>query len=87
MRDQPETALQRVLWWTEYVLRHGGAKHLRAPGANISYYEYLEIDVVLVVFSVASILLSLFIILSIYVFNFIRKLIKYTQTHSSKKIN
>lgn len=87
MRDQPETALQRVMWWTEYVLRHGGAKHLRAPEANISYYEYLEIDVVLVIFTVLLIFLILCLVISIYVFNFIYKLTKYKQTYSNKKIN
>ncbi|XP_049881023.1 UDP-glucosyltransferase 2-like [Pectinophora gossypiella] len=44
MRDEPQQPLERAVWWTEYVLRHSGAKHLRAPAANISWAEYLLLD-------------------------------------------
>ncbi|KAJ0171762.1 hypothetical protein K1T71_012525 [Dendrolimus kikuchii] len=44
--DQPQTSLERAIWWTEYVLRHGGAKHLRAASANISWKDYLELELV-----------------------------------------
>ncbi|KPJ00056.1 Ecdysteroid UDP-glucosyltransferase [Papilio xuthus] len=40
MQDQPQTPLERAVWWTEYVLRNGGAKHLRAPAANLSWTEW-----------------------------------------------
>ncbi|XP_072946224.1 UDP-glycosyltransferase UGT5-like [Epargyreus clarus] len=43
MHDQPQTPLERAIWWTEHVLRHGGAKHLRAPAANMSWTEYYEL--------------------------------------------
>ncbi|KAJ8708419.1 hypothetical protein PYW07_010544 [Mythimna separata] len=46
MQDQPMTPLERVVWWTEHVLRHGGGKHLRAPAANMSWAEYLELELV-----------------------------------------
>ncbi|XP_075985856.1 uncharacterized protein LOC142982985 [Anticarsia gemmatalis] len=46
MRDDPMKPLDRAVWWTEYVLRHGGAKHLRSPAANISWAEYLELEIV-----------------------------------------
>ncbi|XP_047519265.1 UDP-glycosyltransferase UGT5-like isoform X1 [Pieris napi] len=61
MNDQSQSALERAVWWTEYVLRHGGAKHLRAAGANISYFEYYEIEFLLklvsLVFLIAAIIL------------------------------
>ncbi|XP_047519278.1 UDP-glycosyltransferase UGT5-like [Pieris napi] len=44
MADQPVSALDRAVWWTEYVLRHGGAKHLRAAGANMSWIQYYETE-------------------------------------------
>ncbi|XP_063539826.1 UDP-glucosyltransferase 2-like [Cydia strobilella] len=46
MADQPMSALERAVWWTEHVLRHGGARHLRAPAANMGWKEYLELPLV-----------------------------------------
>ncbi|XP_013139077.1 PREDICTED: UDP-glucuronosyltransferase 2B7-like [Papilio polytes] len=47
MADQPEAPLQRAIWWIDYVLRHGGAKHLRAPIANITWTEFLQLDLIM----------------------------------------
>ncbi|KAJ8708426.1 hypothetical protein PYW07_010551 [Mythimna separata] len=52
MRDQPQPPLERAVWWTEHVLRHGGARHLRAPAANMSWAEYLELELVLILFAI-----------------------------------
>ncbi|KAI5632457.1 UDP-glucoronosyl and UDP-glucosyl transferase domain-containing protein [Phthorimaea operculella] len=49
MRDEPMTGLERAVWWTEYVLRHRGARHLRAPAANISWTQYFELQLVSIV--------------------------------------
>ena len=62
MRDQPEPPLQRAVWWTEYVLRHGGAKHLRSPAANISWTQYLELELVL------TLLIGFLVFIAIVVF-------------------
>ncbi|CAG9792434.1 unnamed protein product [Diatraea saccharalis] len=59
MRDQPQTPLERAVWWTEYVIRNGGARHLRSPGANISWYQYFELELLLTLLSVTVILLSI----------------------------
>ncbi|CAD0205784.1 unnamed protein product [Chrysodeixis includens] len=47
IRDQPQSPLERTIWSIEHLLRHGGAKHLRSPAANISWAEYLELELVL----------------------------------------
>nr|AEW43106.1 UDP-glycosyltransferase UGT33B2 [Helicoverpa armigera] len=58
MHDQPMKSLDNAVWWTEHVLRHGGARHLRSPAANMSWAEYLELELVFTVLSIAlSILL------------------------------
>ena len=46
MADQPMPPLERAVWWTEHVLRHRGGKHLRAPAANMSWAQYLELELV-----------------------------------------
>ncbi|XP_063913105.1 UDP-glycosyltransferase UGT5-like [Zophobas morio] len=46
--DKPMTGLEKAVWWSEYVLRHKGAKHLRSPAADFSWFDYLLVEVVLV---------------------------------------
>ncbi|XP_052741719.1 UDP-glucuronosyltransferase 1A5 [Bicyclus anynana] len=65
LQDQPESSLDRAIWWTEYVIRHGGAKHLRPPSANISYAEYFQIDVIFILLLVVLICFGI-IILSMF---------------------
>ncbi|XP_069693360.1 UDP-glucosyltransferase 2-like [Periplaneta americana] len=49
LRDHQNSALDRAVFWTEYVIRHKGAPHLRSAGAELYWYEYLLLDVLLVV--------------------------------------
>ncbi|CAD0205778.1 unnamed protein product [Chrysodeixis includens] len=78
LQDQVQTPLERAVWWTEYVLRHGGAKHLRSPGAYISWSEYLELELVFTL---------LFILQVIAVVSFIvtRKLYQFVKGYVSVK--
>ncbi|XP_031331172.1 UDP-glucuronosyltransferase 2B2-like [Photinus pyralis] len=54
--DQPMTGLERAVWWTEYVLRHKGAKHLRSPFLEIPTYQYLLLDVICVLLVILAVL-------------------------------
>lgn len=47
LHDQHRTSLERAIYWTEYVIKHGGARHLRSPSANIPWTQHYELDVVL----------------------------------------
>ncbi|CAG5031220.1 unnamed protein product [Parnassius apollo] len=75
MQDQPQAPLDRAIWWIEYVLRHGGAKHLRSPAANMSWIEYYELELVLILLS------SILIIIGLITF-----LIKYSISYASKYV-
>ncbi|XP_069686787.1 UDP-glucosyltransferase 2-like [Periplaneta americana] len=44
--DQPENPLDRAVWWTEYVIRHKGARHLRSAALDLTWYQYLLLDVI-----------------------------------------
>jgi glucuronosyltransferase len=63
-RDQPESPLDRAVFWTEYVLRHKGAPHLRCAGARLPWYQLYLLDVaapvVALLFLIAIILRYLF---------------------------
>lgn len=35
-------------WWIEYVIKFRGAKHLKSHATNLSLFEYLMLDLILV---------------------------------------
>ncbi|XP_048002391.1 UDP-glucosyltransferase 2-like [Leguminivora glycinivorella] len=61
MADQPMSALERAVWWTEHVLRHGGARHLRAPAAGVGWADYYELKLVAVLLSMSLVTVMLLI--------------------------
>ncbi|CAG9854556.1 unnamed protein product [Phyllotreta striolata] len=45
--DRPMKPMDLILYWTDYVVRHKGADHLMVAGVNLPWYQYLILDVVL----------------------------------------
>lgn len=41
---------ESVVYWTEYVIRHKGAPHLKSHAFNLTWYQYFLLDVIAVVF-------------------------------------
>lgn len=41
------SALETAIYWTEYVIRHKGASHMRSAAADLSVVQYYLLDVVL----------------------------------------
>lgn len=50
-KDRPMSPQQTVVYWTEYVIRHQGADHLKAAGRKLSYIEFHMIDVYATLFA------------------------------------
>ncbi|KAJ8733175.1 hypothetical protein PYW08_001473 [Mythimna loreyi] len=71
VQDAPQSPLERAVWWTEYVLRHGGAKHLRSPSANITWWHYLELDLVLTLLAAFLIAVTLIIVALRFIYMFL----------------
>ncbi|KAJ7325725.1 UDP-glucuronosyltransferase 1-1 [Desmophyllum pertusum] len=46
LKDRRQSPLQETCDWIEYVLRHGGTRHLRAQVFNISWYQCYLLDVI-----------------------------------------
>ncbi|KAG5874354.1 hypothetical protein JTB14_022347 [Gonioctena quinquepunctata] len=61
-KDVPMTGLEKAVWWTEYVIRHKGSKHLRNPAADIPLYQYFLLDVIGFLLIALMILIALFFI-------------------------
>lgn len=53
--------LETAVYWTEYVIRHKGAPHLRSAAVGMPWYQYYLIDVLFVILlTVATIILLLY---------------------------
>ena len=53
LKDRRRTPLQETCDWIEYVLRHGGARHLRAQVLDIPWYQYYLLDVIAFIVAIA----------------------------------
>ncbi len=47
-RDRRRTPVEEAADWIEYVIRHGGAKHLRSAALDLNVFQYLLLDVIAV---------------------------------------
>jgi glucuronosyltransferase len=62
-RDQPLTPLQQAVFWTEYVIRHKGAPHMRSAVLDLAWYQYFLLDVIAVLaLATVSVLLILLLV-------------------------
>ncbi|KAH8312487.1 hypothetical protein KR044_011013 [Drosophila immigrans] len=50
LRDQPMNPLETAVWWTEYVIRHKGAPHMRLSEQDMSFMQYYSLDIVSMIF-------------------------------------
>lgn len=48
-KDRPMSAEDTVDYWTKYVIRHKGAPHLKSQALNLTWYQYLLLDVIAVI--------------------------------------
>lgn len=69
-KDRPIKPLDEALYWTEYVLRYNGAPHLRTKGSRLPWYQYLLMDVLLIV----TITLIVFLTITYHAFRWLFQL-------------
>ncbi|XP_047539179.1 uncharacterized protein LOC125072592 [Vanessa atalanta] len=81
MNDQPQSSLERAVWWTENVLRHGELSYRRTPIANIKWTEYYELEIVFLLLSAVILLLS---VISLAIYLIVSKVQHYTRLNMSK---
>ncbi|XP_017483839.1 PREDICTED: UDP-glucuronosyltransferase 2B1-like, partial [Rhagoletis zephyria] len=44
-RDRPIGPRETLIYWIDYVIRHNGARHLRAAGMDLKWYQFYLLDV------------------------------------------
>lgn len=53
-KDRPMSPAELVVYWTEYVIRHKGAPHLKSHALNLTWYQYFLLDVIVVLLILIS---------------------------------
>ncbi|XP_046658308.1 UDP-glycosyltransferase UGT5-like [Homalodisca vitripennis] len=72
-RDRPMSPLDTAVYWTEYVLRHKGGRHLRSAAVDMPWYQLWLLDVALVLLAGLACVLFLLFWLARQVVNFISR--------------
>lgn len=62
-RDQPMSPLDKAVYWSEYVIRHRGAPHMRSTAMDLNFVQYHNLDVWLILAITAF--LSSFVLIGI----------------------
>lgn len=66
LEDEPTSGLERAVWWTEYVIRNKGAPYFRNRSVDMSWYNFLVLDVFIPLLS--GLLLTVYIFFRILKF-------------------
>ncbi|XP_018013903.1 UDP-glycosyltransferase UGT5 [Hyalella azteca] len=76
MKDQETHPLDRAVYWTEYVMRHQGAAHLKSKAANLSIVQYFLIDVGFVLLVIALSTIFIIYVTSKLILKWIKNFVK-----------
>lgn len=60
-KDRPMSPLDLSVFWTEFVMRHKGAKHLKSAARDLNWIQYHSLDVMALLLTA----LLLFIIVTV----------------------
>lgn len=73
--------MDTAVYWTEYIIRHKGAPHLRSAAVGMPWYKYYLIDILFVIISLILLIFVFlyYLILKVYSL-FTNKTIKVKQT-------
>ncbi|EDV43000.2 uncharacterized protein Dana_GF16732 [Drosophila ananassae] len=85
-RDQPQTPLERAVWWVEHVTRHKGAKYLKSAGQELNFFQYHSLDVLLILFIGLFFIIYLPIKTFVWILNRLNQFFFKTKVQHGKKI-
>ncbi|XP_044755334.1 UDP-glycosyltransferase UGT5-like isoform X4 [Coccinella septempunctata] len=75
LTDVEMTGLEKVVWWTEYVIRNKGAKLLRNPIRDLPFYQYYLLDVIGFVGVLSFIVIFGTVKISLLIYRLVRQMI------------
>ncbi|KAF5301858.1 hypothetical protein FQR65_LT08690 [Abscondita terminalis] len=70
--DQPMTGLEKAIWWTEYVIRHKGTRHMRSPLLDIPFYQYYLLDVIAILTTTLIVIVGIIFLVFKFLFRIVQ---------------
>ncbi|XP_050427348.1 UDP-glucosyltransferase 2-like isoform X5 [Adelges cooleyi] len=55
-KDRPMSPAKSAAYWTEYIVRHNGAPHLKTKAFDLTWYEYYLLDILSLVLVTMSVI-------------------------------
>lgn len=81
LKDQPQTPMEKAVFWVEYVARHKGAEFMKTSAQYLNSIEYNNFDV----YTFFAVIAFLIISVPIYIFKKIVKFILPKKTITPKQ--
>ncbi|KAH8294651.1 hypothetical protein KR018_000874 [Drosophila ironensis] len=86
-RDQPETPMERAVFWVEHVSRHKGARYLRSAAQDLNFIQYHSLDVMLIIFGSIFLIMYCTVKLISWILSIILKLfVKNSSPKQNRKV-
>jgi len=77
-KDRPISPAKSVVYWTEYVIRHKGAQHLKSAAHSLKWYQYCLLDIyAFITFMNICILFALYRGIKLIIYIIMTKLYRY----------
>ncbi|XP_075896482.1 UDP-glucuronosyltransferase-like [Nelusetta ayraudi] len=58
-QDRPVSALELATFWTEFVMKHKGADHLRVAAHDLNWFQYHSLDVIAFLLAIVLVVVGL----------------------------
>ncbi|KAJ1522471.1 hypothetical protein ONE63_001661 [Megalurothrips usitatus] len=71
--DRPMSAVDTAVFWTEHVIRHGGAPHLLGAARRLYWHQELLLDVLAVVLLATAAVLAVLAVLAVVLRTLVRR--------------
>ncbi|XP_050442608.1 UDP-glucosyltransferase 2-like [Adelges cooleyi] len=74
-KDRPLSATETAVYWTEYVIRHKGARHLKTAAVGMPWWKYYLVDVIgFIAIITFAVLFTIYFLLKLAYRKFIKKI-------------
>ncbi|XP_017040220.1 UDP-glycosyltransferase UGT5 [Drosophila ficusphila] len=82
-RDQQTTPLEKAIYWVEHVTRHQGAAYLQSAAQRLNWWQYHNVDVLLIIFLIVFLFL---VVLPLVIFKLTKRLFSAQRKLQGEKI-